>query len=187
MFSESGRRVRDTPGTTPLQTRGCPRSPSHNLIVQLHDVKTLLQALHRENVEYVLVGGVAMGLHGLERTTADIDLFVRVSETNIDRLKVALRSIWDDPSIDEIRADDLLAAYPVVRYGPPTGDFFIDIMSRIGTEFGYDDLKFDKIDVEGVPVHLATPDTLYRLKRNTLRPIDQIDAGRLKEKFNLKG
>jgi hypothetical protein len=41
------------------------------------DLLLLLRALHGHDVEYVLVGGVAMNLHGIARSTEDVDLFVR--------------------------------------------------------------------------------------------------------------
>ena len=41
--------------------------------------------------------------------------------------------------------------------------------------------------VEGVPVRVATPATLYRMKKDTLRPIDRADAAALREKFRLGG
>ena len=49
----------------------------------------LVKALTREGVEYVLVGGVALNLHGIVRATEDVDLFIRPSEDNVDRLKRA--------------------------------------------------------------------------------------------------
>jgi predicted nucleotidyltransferase len=39
-------------------------------------VLALLRALEQEGVKYVLVGGVAVNLHGIARNTDDIDLFV---------------------------------------------------------------------------------------------------------------
>jgi hypothetical protein len=39
--------------------------------------------------------------------------------------------------------------------------------------------------IEGVPVRLATPSTLYRMKRDTVRPIDRADAAALRERFRI--
>lgn len=148
--------------------------------MQFDDVLAVLRALNEESVEYVLVGGVAVGLHGFERATNDIDLFVRPTEGNVGRLRAALQRVFDDPSIDEITAADLAGDYPTIRYGPPEGDYFVDILGRLGTEIAFDDLKSQGLDVAGVPVRLATPETLYRMKR------DRIDAEVLKEAFDLK-
>jgi predicted nucleotidyltransferase len=146
----------------------------------------LLHELHRERVEYVLVGGVAVNLHGLPRTTQDIDLFVRPDPENVERLKRALRAVWDDPDIDEIAMEDLTGDYPTVRYGPPEDDFVVDIITRLGTAFRYEDLEFAEVDVEGVRVRLATPQTLVRMKQDTVRPIDKDDVARLREHLDLE-
>jgi hypothetical protein len=106
----------------------------------------LLRALAREEVEYVLVGGVALNLHGLVRATEDVDLFVRPDEA-----------------------------------------FVIDLLARLGTAFTFDDLEAQTVEIEGVPARVATPATLYRMKRDTARPIDRADAAALREKFRLGG
>jgi hypothetical protein len=152
-------------------------------LVQIDDVISVLKALDAQRVEYVLIGGVAIGLHGFERATNDIDLFVRPVERNVASLRQALHSVFDDPSIEEITATDLAGEYPTIRYGPPNGDFFIDILGRLGTEVSFDDLEFDVVDVAGAKVRLATPRTLYRMKRDTVRPIDRIDAEVLRRAF----
>jgi len=42
------------------------------------------------------------------------------------------------------------------------------------------------MDIEGVRVPVATPDTLYRMKKDTLRPIDRMDAAALRRRFGLE-
>ena len=153
--------------------------------MQFEDVKAVLQALTNERVDYVLVGGVAIGLHGFERATNDIDLFVRPTEENLFLLRRALNSVYQDPSIEEITAADLAGDFPTIRYGPPGADFVIDILSRLGDEVQYDDLEFQEIDVDGVAVRVATPRTLYPMKRDTTRPIDRIDAEVLRSSFDV--
>jgi hypothetical protein len=145
----------------------------------------VLRALAREGVDYVLVGAVALGVHGIVRATEDVDLFIRPDGENVERLKRALRSVWDDPDIAGITADDLAGEYPTVRYGPPGEGFVIDLLSRLGSAFAFEDLESETMSVEGVPARVATPATLYRMKRGTLRPIDQADAAALREKFGL--
>lgn len=145
----------------------------------------VLRALAREGVDYVLVGAVALGVHGIVRATEDVDLFVRSDGENVERLKRALRSVWDDPDIAGITAEDLAGEYPTIRYGPPGEGFVIDLLSRLGSAFAFEDLESETVDVEGVPIRVATPATLYRMKRGTLRPIDRADAAALREKFGL--
>jgi len=145
----------------------------------------VLRALAREGVDYVLVGAVALGIHGLVRATEDVDLFIRPDGENVERLKRALRSVWDDPEIAGITAQDLAGEYPTVRYGPPGERFVIDLLSRLGSAFAFEDLEAETVSLEGVPVRVATPATLYRMKKGTVRPIDRADAAALREKLRL--
>lgn len=145
----------------------------------------LLGVLARESVDYVLVGGVALNLHGIVRATEDIDMFIRPDADNVERLKRALRSVWDDPEIEQITVADLAGEYPTIRYGPPDEGFVVDLLARLGSAFSFEDLEVQTVAVEGVPVRLATPGTLYRMKRDTTRPIDRADATALREKFGI--
>jgi hypothetical protein len=128
---------------------------------------------------------VALNVHGLLRATEDLDVFIRPDAENVDRLRTALESLWTDPSIAEITAEDLCGEFPAVRYGPPTGDLYLDILTRLGEATAYADLEAEDVDVDGVPVRVATPRTLYRMKRNTVRPIDRADAAALRAAFEL--
>lgn len=150
-------------------------------------VVAVLHALDRRGVDYVLVGGVAVNLHGLGRTTQDIDLFLDIDPANVERLRQALNDVFDDPCIAEITAEDLAGEYPTVRYVPPDESFVIDLLGRLGSAFSYDDLDSIDMEFEGVRVRVATPDTLYRMKKGTLRPIDREDAEALRRKFGLEG
>ena len=148
--------------------------------------RRVLAALEQAGVQYVVFGGVALNLHGLPRATEDLDIFVAPERDNIERLKAGLRSVFDDPCIDEITADDLLGEYPAVRYVPPSGDFHIDILTRLGERFDFASLLSERVDLEGVLVSIVTPETLYRMKRRTVRPKDWGDAERLARRFGLK-
>jgi hypothetical protein len=58
--------------------------------------------------------------HGVVRATEGLDILVNATANNMERLKVAFRAAHADaPSIEEIRAGDLLGDYPAVRYYPP--------------------------------------------------------------------
>ena len=147
----------------------------------------LLRAFEAEGLEYVLIGATAMGLQGVIRATEDVDLFIRATSENIARLRRALRAVYsNDPSIDEIRDADLLGEYPSVRYYPPSGDLFLDVMTRLGETANFDTVEAETKNVDGVRVRVATPAALYRLKKDTLRPLDHRDAAALAERFGLK-
>lgn len=147
--------------------------------------KRVLAALEREGVRYVIVGAAALNLHGLARFTEDLDLFVAPDHGNIERLRRALRSVFDDPQIDEISADELSGDYPAVQYIPPDGTFHIDILARLGDAFRFDDLEAVRLPFEDLTVSVASPATLYRMKRDTVRLKDKADAELLRQRFKL--
>ncbi len=145
--------------------------------------RNVLAALEREGVRYTIFGAVALNLHGLARATEDLDIFVAPEPGNIDRLRAALRSVFDDPQIDEIRSDDLLGDYPAVQYVPPDGSFHIDILTRLGEVYSFDGLETQRLDFDGLEVTVVTPRTLYEMKKGTVRPGDWGDAERLRRRF----
>jgi hypothetical protein len=145
-------------------------------------LRRVFRALAEQRVEYAVFGAVALGLHGLARATADLDLFIAADRANIDRLKEALRSVYSDPAIDEISADDLCGDYPSVRYYPPEG-FGFDILTRLGEAFRYADLEVEVLVFGGLPVRVVTPRQLWLLKKDTVRPQDRLDAAALSARF----
>jgi hypothetical protein len=147
--------------------------------------KRVLTALHAHGVAYKVFGGVALNLHGLARATEALDIFIAPDVDNITRLRAALRSVFDDPSIDEITAEDLLGPYPAVQYVPPTGTFHIDILTKLGERYDFDSLGAEVIDLDGTPVTIVTAQTLYAMKKDTVRPKDRADADALARRFKL--
>jgi len=142
----------------------------------------VLAALDKHNVEYILIGGVALILHGSERLTRDIDIVLNTESKNIENLKKALYSVFDDNSIEEISTEEL-NKYSVIRYGTPDG-FYIDIIDRIGELASYHDIEYEKIVYENIKIRIATPDSLLKLKKDSLRQRDQMDALFLSELIN---
>jgi hypothetical protein len=154
--------------------------------MELDEALKVLASLEKEGVDYVLVGGAALTIHGLVRATEDLDLFVRPTAENIERLRRALQSLYQDPSIDEISTEDLLGDYPAVRYYPPSGDLFLDILTRLGEFATFESLEAQEVEWNGVKVRVASPKTLYWMKKDTVREIDRLDAERLRQVFGLQ-
>jgi hypothetical protein len=154
--------------------------------VDRDELLRVLRAFEATGLEYVLIGATAMGFHGLVRATEDVDLFIRATPENVERLRQALCSVYaGDPHIDEIHAGDLLGEYPAVRYYPPNADLFFDIMTTLGEVAGFDTVEAEVKEFEGIRVSVATPRALYRLKKDTVRPLDRQDAAALRDRFNL--
>jgi hypothetical protein len=143
----------------------------------------VLASLEAAGVRYAIFGGVALNLIGLARATRDLDVFIEPTADNVDRLRSALASVFDDPSLVDLTADDLLGDYPAVQYVPPSGDFHVDILTRLGETFRFEDLETMRVDFGGLEVTVVTPRMLYRMKRDTVRLQDRADAERVAERF----
>ena len=129
-----------------------------------------------------------MAAQGLPRATQDVDFFVSPSRSNIEALKRALRTLYADPAIEDIDPDELAGDYPAIQYVPPAGDYSLDIITRLGEAFSWQDLDGNAEDVRlgDVTVRVASAEMLYRMKRDTVRLQDRADAARIKEAFGLE-
>lgn len=145
----------------------------------------VFRALHAEGVRYVVFGGIAVGALGLSRATRDLDLFVAPDEQNLLAMQRALRAVFDDPALDEM-TPKTVHDYGLVRYGPPEHDFVIDVTTRIGEAFRFEDLAHEVVELFGVGVPVASPRTLIKMKRETGRPQDLADVVRLRERFGIE-
>jgi mevalonate kinase len=135
----------------------------------------VMEALAKADVDYILIGGYAVIIHGFPRFTQDVDIYVKMEQENISRLRLALDDVFHDESLQEITFEEI-ESFPVIRYGSPDG-FVIDIIGKLGEASSFDDLDYESVEVEGKIIRVATPETLYRLKSGTVRPKDQQDAG----------
>lgn len=151
------------------------------------EILRVLRAFEAAGLEYVLIGATAMGFHGVVRATEDVDLMIRATADNIERLRVALREVYvGDPHIEEISTADLLGDYPAVRYYPPSGDLYFDVLTRLGEAARFETVDAEVKQVAEISVSVATPGALYRLKKDTVRAKDHQDAAALRARFDLK-
>jgi hypothetical protein len=156
-------------------------------MMDFEEAKRILAAFQREGVDYVLIGSMAMAAQGLIRATRDLDVFVSPTPDNVDRLKRALKALYDqDPHVEEISAADLAGDYPAVEYVPPHGRYSLDVLARLGEVYSYDNLEWEEIVVDGIRIRVATPSMLYRMKKDTVRPQDHLDAETIRRKFGLE-
>jgi len=93
------------------------------------DFRDFIQALNKCEVKYILVGGYSVILHGYNRTTGDMDVWVERTSENYSKLKTAFR-VFGMPLFD--MTEDTFLNHPtwdVFTFGnPPTS---IDIMIRV--------------------------------------------------------
>jgi hypothetical protein len=60
------------------------------------------------------------------------------------------------------------------------------VLTRLGEFYDFASLPAERVDFDGVSVSIVTPETLYRMKKGTVRPKDWGDAQRIAIRFGLK-
>jgi hypothetical protein len=141
----------------------------------------LCDVFNKQGVRYIVVGGFAVIMYGLARITEDIDFFIDDSPENVEKIKNALKALYDDPSIDELKPDEI-RQYAVIRYGTPD-DFYIDFIGRIGEMFSFRDIEQDIeiFELDNIKIPVCGVATLIKMKE-TMRDRDKRDLRFLKKK-----
>ncbi len=138
------------------------------------DFQDFIRALNEANVRYVLVGGYAVILHGYNRTTGDLDIWVERSEKNYTRLVSAFR-IFNMPVFDMSLENFLnTTAYDVFTFGVPPVS--IDIMLDVkGLDFKEAWSMAERKIIDDVNVNLIDLQSLIRAKKASGRHRDLDD------------
>lgn len=128
------------------------RLPSDN------DIKRLAEVLFQHQVEYVVIGGGAMALHGFPRGTKDIDLFLPVDHGNNERLLSALKSLPESgEAAARIKLEWLDQGFSTAAEGElaidllfvAAGKTFDELRAHIRTVY-LDDVPVTTLDVDGM-------------------------------------
>ena len=140
------------------------------------DFKEFLRLLGIRGVDYLLVGGYAVGYHGYPRYTADIDLWVPVAEANAQRLTDALREFGFD--MPEVVPALFLKERTIVRMGVPP--MRIEIINHIdGVDFAACYARRVVAMIEGIAVNVIALEDLKANKRASGRLKDLADLENL--------
>jgi hypothetical protein len=150
-------------------------------------IAELLQSLSDEPVQYVLVGGLAVQLHGFLRSTFDIDLVLAMDDENLVRfisvanrfglvpaMPVSISSIRNAAQIDQWLREKGMLAFSLRQ--THVGGSVVDIIVR-------PEVPFEKLmanaavgELFGRQVRIASIEDLLVMKRSANRPKDQLDV-----------
>ncbi len=121
----------------------------------------------------MVVGGYAMAFHGYVRATGDIDLWIRISEQNVNNVWTALKS-FGAPILD-LTLEDLLTPGMVYQMGVVPNR--IDIINEItGVEFSTAWKQKEIIELGTLRIPLIGKEQLLINKKATDRPKDRSDV-----------
>ena len=135
-----------------------------------------LELLEKHHVEYVIVGGYAVGVHGFPRYTGNIDIFVGLSSENAARL-VDVFNEFGFASLS-LKAIDFLEPDTVVEVGREP--------MKIQVLTGIDGVTFDRcrsdrmmVNISGLQVPFIGFESLLANKAASPRSKDRIDLEEL--------
>lgn len=140
------------------------------------DFLEFIALLEARRVDYLVVGGYAVGLHGFPRYTGDLDFFVAMSDGNAAKLL----EVFDDFGFGGIglRSGDFLEPDFVVEIGREPRK--IQVLTGIdGVAFNECYARRVEVDLAGMKVKFIGKDDLIRNKKASARAKDLIDAEQL--------
>ncbi|MDQ2665895.1 MAG: hypothetical protein M3Z05_07780 [Gemmatimonadota bacterium] len=140
----------------------------------IDDFRDFLQAFVAAGVDFLVVGAHALQVHGVPRATGDLDVWVRPSESNAQRVMAALIDFGAPVRDLGIKQDDFATQGIIAQLGLPP--YRIDILTAIsGVDF---DSAFEERlqgTVAGVLVPVLGRESFIRNKRASGRKKDLAD------------
>ncbi len=156
------------------------------------DFLRVLRAFQDARIRYVLVGGLAVLLHGVDRLTADIDLVVDLAPEQASRAVATLLALgfrtqipvdareFADPAVRKRWRDE--SSMVVLSFWDPQNRFpTVDVFADYPMDFERMYESSVVMSLSGTEVRVASIEHLMEIKRAAGRPRDLEDAARLAE------
>lgn len=141
------------------------------------DFKEFIVSLNKNEVEYMLVGGYAVVMYGYVRATGDMDIWVKNSKDNSERVIKALQDFgfgFPNLTASDIQQEDL-----VLQLGyPPYRIDIITTPSGVDFDICYPKRKIVELE-ENLHIHVIDLESLKQNKRSTGRNKDLDDLEKL--------
>jgi hypothetical protein len=109
------------------------------------DFKDFLRLLKDHQVEYLLIGGYAVGYHGYPRATADMDIWIAIHPQNAEKVVAVLREFGFD--VPELSVELFLKENQIVRMGlPPVRLEIVTSISGVSFDECYQERLVETLD-----------------------------------------
>ena len=148
------------------------------------EILRLFRLFQKYEVKYLVIGGFAVNIHGYDRFTEDLDLWIKDELGNRKQLRSALEEMLH-LELPEIERMQFIPGWSIVKL--PSG-FPLDIMSQVK---GLDHYGFDScleqaqyVRLDGVTIPFLHYRHLIEGKTATARPKDQLDIAELRKIHN---
>jgi predicted nucleotidyltransferase len=133
--------------------------------------RSIIEAFNKNKVEYLLIGGFAMGAYGHVRSTGDLDIFIHATKENAAR---TLQACIDFGIAKEDLKEEMFLVDKMVGIGMPP--LRIEILKKLDTvDFKYAYQRAEIKTVDGLQIKVVSLDDLILLKEAAVK-------GRAKER-----
>ena len=150
------------------------------------EILNLWKLLNKHSTLYIMVGGFATNLHGFQRTTADIDLWIKNTPQNRKNLRNTLKDLGIG-DFESIETTEFIAGWSTISLN---SGFELDIMTSLK---GLDQIMFDECYelaptavIESIPIKFLHINQLIQAKKASGRAKDLIDVEELERIRNKK-
>jgi len=153
--------------------------------------KKLFSSLNKESVRYMVAGGIAVNLYGIERATADIDIVVNLEKRNLSKfirvakklglkpkVPVTLNDFTDSEKRKSWIVDKGMMVFSL--YDTKNPFFLIDIFVEVPFDFDEVYKQRKRIKFEDTIIPVVPIKTLIEMKKKSGRPQDRADVFYLK-------
>jgi hypothetical protein len=145
------------------------------------EILNLWRSLQKHNTLYIMVGGFATCLHGFDRTTADLDLWIKDTAEN----RKSLRKVLKDIGLGDLESIETTQFIPGFTSIMLDSGFELDLMTSLK---GFDQLRFNECYeiaptalIENIPVKFLHINQLIEAKKASGRAKDLIDLEELEK------
>jgi hypothetical protein len=154
--------------------------------------KDLFSSLNQASIKYMVAGGIAVNLYGIERATADVDIVLKLEKGNLLKFIIAAKKLGLKPK-RPVKLDDFID--PEKRkgwimdkgmmvfslYDPKNPFFLIDIFTEIPFDFDEVYRQRNRISFENIVIPVVPIKKLIAMKEESDRPQDRADVFYLKK------
>lgn len=158
----------------------------------------LLRVLRAHDVEFVLIGGFALGFHGAARATKDVDVVPKPGEQNLTRLWEALAELEAEPQgLEDFRPEEMPVEWGLEGLIQGGGNWIVhtrfgrlDLMQWVDPFDSYDELRAnvveEYVDEIGASLLVTGLEDLIAMKEVAGRDQDRLDITALRMAHGLE-
>ena len=154
--------------------------------------ESIFRELNSKKVQYLVIGGIAVNLHGFPRATGDLDLLILLEESNIRRFLEVVKKLKLNPRVP-VKLDDFADAQMRKKwvrekgmvvfsvFDPKQPMAQIDVMIEPVVDFKKAYKSREVVKAGRLPIPVVSIPDLIRLKKKANRERDRIDIEALRQ------